>query len=58
MSVAADQTAAFEALLAGHPVEKLGTVTAGAITIGGDNWGTVDSWKNTYDTAIEKVLAS
>jgi len=58
VSVAADQTAAFEALLAGHPVEKLGTVTAGAITIGGDNWGTVDSWKNTYDTAIEKVLAS
>ena len=36
----------------------LGTVSNNAITIDGENWGTVDEWKNSYDTAIEKLLAN
>ncbi|RQO32204.1 phosphoribosylformylglycinamidine synthase subunit PurL [Taibaiella sp. KBW10] len=58
VSVASDKAAAFEALLGGHPVEKLGTVTAGTLKVGTEDWGTVASWKEAYDTAIEKVLAS
>ncbi len=31
----------------------LGKVTDGTITVDGENWGTIASWKNSYDTAIE-----
>jgi len=36
----------------------LGKVTDGTITVDGENWGTIASWKNSYDTAIENKLAS
>jgi len=26
--------------------------------VDGENWGTIASWKNSYDTAIENKLAS
>jgi phosphoribosylformylglycinamidine synthase len=35
----------------------LGKVTEGSITVDGENWGTIASWKNSYDTAIENTLA-
>ncbi|MBN9295545.1 MAG: phosphoribosylformylglycinamidine synthase subunit PurL [Filimonas sp.] len=38
------------------PVTVLGTVTTGAIKVNGEDWGTIDSWKNKYDTAIEKII--
>ncbi len=56
VSVSQDQVAAFEAALGAHPYEKLGTVTGNSIVIAGDNWGTVNDWKELYDTAIEKEL--
>ncbi len=56
VSVSQDQVAAFEAALGAHPYEKLGTVTGNSIAIAGDNWGTVNDWKELYDTAIEKEL--
>lgn len=37
--------------------QRLGTVTNGSISIDGENWGTINDWKNKYDTAIEKLLA-
>jgi phosphoribosylformylglycinamidine synthase len=36
----------------------LGKVTEGSITVDGENWGSIASWKNSYDTAIENKLAS
>ena len=35
---------------------KIGKVTDGEISVGEDNWGDIDSWKQRYDTAIEKHL--
>lgn len=40
------------------PFEKLGTVSAGNITINGDNWGHVAEWKTKYDNAIGNILSS
>jgi phosphoribosylformylglycinamidine synthase len=40
------------------PFEKLGTVSAGDITINGDNWGHVTEWKTKYDNAIGNILSS
>jgi phosphoribosylformylglycinamidine synthase len=34
----------------------LGKVTSGAITVGSENWGTIATWKNKYDTAIENLV--
>lgn len=56
VSVKAADAAALETALGNHPFEKLGTVTAGSIEIGGASWGDVKSWKELYDTAIEKEL--
>lgn len=56
VSVKAADAAALETALGNHPFEKLGTVTAGSIEIGGEQWGDVKSWKELYDTAIEKEL--
>ncbi|TAE17324.1 MAG: phosphoribosylformylglycinamidine synthase subunit PurL [Bacteroidetes bacterium] len=39
---------------AGIVTQILGTVTNGAITVNQQNWGNIDTWKNLYDTAIEK----
>ncbi|MEY4049363.1 MAG: phosphoribosylformylglycinamidine synthase subunit PurL [Bacteroidota bacterium] len=36
----------------------LGKVTEGTITVEGENWGSIASWKNSYDTSIENKLAS
>lgn len=35
---------------------ELGTVSAGDIQVNGNSWGNISTWKNKYDTAIEKLL--
>ena len=57
VSVKPDQQAGFESMLGTASFRLLGTVTNGEIRVDGDNWGSVDEWKNQYDTAIEKFLA-
>jgi len=57
VSVKADKVEAFKKVLGNHPYEQLGQVTAGTVTVDGNNWGTVQSWKDKYDTAIESLLA-
>jgi phosphoribosylformylglycinamidine synthase len=47
----------FEAALGAHPFEKLGEVTESDIRVNGEKWNTIISWKEKYDTAIEKLLA-
>jgi phosphoribosylformylglycinamidine synthase subunit PurL len=57
VSIKAGNRAAFKKLLGDHPFEELGEVTDGSIEVDGLNWGTILSWKEKYDTAIEKLLA-
>lgn len=56
VSVSSDKTAAFETALGNHPFERLGTVNGNTIVVAGENWGTVNDWKEQYNTAIEKEL--
>jgi phosphoribosylformylglycinamidine synthase len=35
----------------------IGKVTEGAIQVNNESWDGIASWKNSYDTAIEKKLA-
>ncbi|MBV9986577.1 MAG: phosphoribosylformylglycinamidine synthase subunit PurL [Chitinophagaceae bacterium] len=41
---------------AGVPVTELGKVTGGKLTVNFEDWGSVRSWQQAYDTAIEKLL--
>lgn len=36
--------------------EKLGVITGSHIKVNGEDWGAVDTWKKTYDTAIEEHM--
>lgn len=56
VSVAIDKVNEFEKLLNGFPAEKIGVVTSGEMVVDGDFWGTIDWWKDRYDTAIENYL--
>lgn len=38
-------------------VTYLGTVTAGKIKLNGEDWGTVNEWKDKYENAIANLLA-
>ncbi|MDI3319893.1 phosphoribosylformylglycinamidine synthase subunit PurL [Pinibacter soli] len=57
VTVKKDQVAAFEKSLSGATFAKLGTVTNGSVSIDGENWGNVISWKEKYDNAIGNLLA-
>jgi len=57
VTVKKDQVAAFEKTLSGATFAKLGTVTNGSVSIDGENWGNVISWKEKYDNAIGNLLA-
>ncbi|MEN9696908.1 MAG: phosphoribosylformylglycinamidine synthase subunit PurL [Bacteroidota bacterium] len=45
------------ALKLGIAVTVLGKVTASDIVVEGENWGSIATWKNIYDTAIENQLS-
>ena len=47
----------FEKTIENFPHERLGIVTSGEMLVDEDFWGTIDWWKEEYDTAIEKYLA-
>jgi phosphoribosylformylglycinamidine synthase len=44
------------AAAAGVAFSVLGKVTSCAVKVGPENWGTIASWKNKYDTAIENLI--
>lgn len=58
VSCANDKAAAITeaAKAAGITATVLGTVTTGQVAVNGVSWGTIDNWKNLYDTAIEKLI--
>ncbi|MES1218713.1 MAG: phosphoribosylformylglycinamidine synthase subunit PurL [Bacteroidota bacterium] len=56
VSVSLEDVKKFESALGDLPYEKIGVVSSGEIVIDGDFWGTIDWWKEKYDTAIENYL--
>jgi len=57
VSVKAANIELFKKIIGNHPCEELGEVTSGSIEVDGLNWGTINTWKEKYDTAIENLLA-
>jgi phosphoribosylformylglycinamidine synthase II len=57
VTVKEEQVAAFKKALGNHPYAELGVITNGSVEVDGMEWGTVLSWKEKYDTAIENLLA-
>jgi phosphoribosylformylglycinamidine synthase II len=57
VTVKEEQVAIFKKLVGNHPHAELGVVTNGSIEVDGMEWGTLLSWKEKYDTAIENLLA-
>ena len=57
VSVNPERQSQLEAALSGKAFRKIGTVSSGNITIDGEDWGDINSWKKKYDTAIERLLA-
>ena len=57
VSVTIDKVAAFENFIRNFPCEKIGVVSTGELVVNGDFWGTIDWWKEKYDTAIENYLS-
>ena len=60
VSVTKENETAFKNLLSqsGVAFTALGTVTDGSVIVDGQSWGAIEQWKELYDTAIEKKLAS
>ena len=57
VSVELNKVSEFERFLDDFPFEKIGVVTSGEMVVDGDFWGTIDWWKDKYDTAIENYLS-
>ena len=57
VTVTIDKVKEFENVLKDFPFEKIGVVSTGEVVIDGDFWGTIDWWKEKYDTAIENYLS-
>lgn len=57
VSIALEHVKEFEKNLGDFPYEKIGVVTTGEVVVDGDFWGTIDWWKEKYDTAIENYLS-
>jgi len=57
VSVELEKVNAFEKLLGDFPFEKVGVVSTGEMMVDGEFWGTIDWWKESYDTAIESYLS-
>jgi phosphoribosylformylglycinamidine synthase II len=58
VSVAHGQVTAFKKALGSFPAVELGFVTGGSVEVDGMDWGKVEDWKESYDTAIGTIMAS
>lgn len=56
VTVTKEQLSEFLELVKDFPHAQLGTVTGHTVSVNGTNWGTVQEWKEKYDTAIENLL--
>jgi phosphoribosylformylglycinamidine synthase len=59
VSVDAANVAAIETAAAKHGIKitLLGKVTSSEVIVEGESWGSIQDWKNIYDTTIEKQLS-
>jgi phosphoribosylformylglycinamidine synthase len=57
VTVSLENRERFEAEIKDIPFEKIGVVSSGEMVVDGDFWGTIDWWKDKYDTAIESYLS-
>jgi phosphoribosylformylglycinamidine synthase len=57
VSVNAGDVKRFQEIVAGFPNTDIGVVSDGEIRINKERWGSINEWKEKYDTAIEKALA-
>jgi phosphoribosylformylglycinamidine synthase len=57
VSVNAGDVKRFQEIVAGFPNTDIGVVSDGEIRINKERWGSINEWKERYDTAIEKALA-
>jgi len=56
VSISENKKALFEKELYGTTFAQIGVVTDSIVKIDNEDWGTIDSWKNLYDSAIEKIM--
>jgi phosphoribosylformylglycinamidine synthase II len=59
VSANASNVASIQAAAEKHGIKStiIGKVTANDVLVEGENWGAIATWKNDYNTAIEKQLA-
>ena len=57
LNVTAPKVEEFKKLLGGFPATELGVVTGGSFEVDGMDWGRVEEWKESYDTAIGNFMA-
>lgn len=57
VTVTIDQVSEFENFMQDFPCEKIGVVSTGELVVNGDFWGTIDWWKEKYETSIENYLS-
>jgi phosphoribosylformylglycinamidine synthase II len=57
VSVAPSRVEEFTKALDGQPAVELGVVTGGSIEVDGMDWGRIEEWQESYDTAIGNVMA-
>lgn len=56
VSVKANKLSEVKVALGNHPFEELGVVTNGSVEVDGMEWGAIETWKEQYDSAIERHL--
>ncbi len=56
VTVTQEQLSEFLEVVKDFPHAQLGTVTGQVVSVNGTNWGSVQEWKEKYDTAIENLL--
>lgn len=56
VSVKKEKVDAFKKALGDQPFEELGFVTTGDVDVDGQEWGNINTWKLSYNTAIERLL--
>ena len=57
VTVTIDRVNDFENFMNDFPCEKIGVASRGEIVVDGDFWGTIDWWKDKYDSSIENYLS-
>ncbi len=58
VSVKEENVSAFKKIIGDHSHEELGVVNSGTVEVDGMEWGSIEKWKDIYDTAIENLISS